>query len=60
MNAKTSAVTPAISLTYSHFKKKDRECFDCGSKWVAHEEKETDVAKAFECAYFAQALIQSV
>ncbi len=25
------------------FKEKDRICFDCGSKWKAHEEKETDV-----------------
>jgi uncharacterized LabA/DUF88 family protein len=27
-----------------HFKKKDRQCFACKSKWVAHEEKETDVS----------------
>jgi hypothetical protein len=27
-----------------HFKKKSRECFNCKSKWTAHEEKETDVS----------------
>ncbi len=25
------------------FKEKDRECFGCGDKWTAHEEKQTDV-----------------
>jgi uncharacterized LabA/DUF88 family protein len=27
-----------------HFKNKDRKCFACGTEWVAHEEKETDVS----------------
>ena len=27
-----------------HFKRKDRQCFTCSTKWVAHEEKETDVS----------------
>jgi uncharacterized LabA/DUF88 family protein len=26
-----------------HFKQKDRRCHQCGARWVAHEEKETDV-----------------
>jgi uncharacterized LabA/DUF88 family protein len=33
-----------IACVMGHFKKKDRQCFECGSKWVAHEEKETDVS----------------
>lgn len=32
-----------VSCVMGHFKNKDRSCFNCGSKWVAHEEKETDV-----------------
>ncbi len=26
-----------------HFKEKDRECKNCHRRWIAHEEKETDV-----------------
>jgi hypothetical protein len=33
-----------IACVMGHFKKKDRECFNCGSKWIGHEEKETDVS----------------
>jgi uncharacterized LabA/DUF88 family protein len=33
-----------IVCVMGHFKKKDRQCFECGTKWVAHEEKETDVS----------------
>jgi uncharacterized LabA/DUF88 family protein len=32
-------VTPVMG----RFKEKDRECRSCGMKWLAHEEKETDV-----------------
>lgn len=32
-------VTPVMG----HFKNKHRKCNDCGSTWVAHEEKESDV-----------------
>jgi len=32
-------VTPVMG----HFKERDRICRQCGSRWVAHEEKETDV-----------------
>jgi hypothetical protein len=34
----------AVVCVMGHFKKKDRQCFGCGSKWVGHEEKETDVS----------------
>src|SRR5262245_63185272 len=27
-----------------HFKNKDRECRNCNARWIAHEEKETDVS----------------
>jgi uncharacterized LabA/DUF88 family protein len=33
-----------VVCVMGHFKKKDRQCFHCGSKWVGHEEKETDVS----------------
>lgn len=33
-----------VVCVMGHFKKKDRECFKCKSKWVGHEEKETDVS----------------
>jgi hypothetical protein len=26
-----------------HFKRKPRRCNECGARWIAHEEKETDV-----------------
>ena len=32
-----------VQAIMSQFKEKDRGCKDCGSRWVAHEEKETDV-----------------
>lgn len=32
-------VTPVMG----RFKEKDRHCFNCGSRWKDHEEKETDV-----------------
>jgi uncharacterized LabA/DUF88 family protein len=35
-----TGVTPILG----HFKNKDRKCFKCGTTWVAHEEKETDVS----------------
>ena len=34
-----AGVTPAMG----RFKEKDRHCFNCGSRWKDHEEKETDV-----------------
>jgi uncharacterized LabA/DUF88 family protein len=33
-----------VIAVMGHFKNKDRECFACKAKWVAHEEKETDVS----------------
>jgi hypothetical protein len=33
-----------VTCVLGHFKIKDRECKTCGSKWKAHEEKETDVS----------------
>jgi uncharacterized LabA/DUF88 family protein len=36
---KATGTTPIMG----HFKSKDRSCRSCGAKWVAHEEKETDV-----------------
>lgn len=36
---KATGSTPVMG----HFKEKNRECKSCGAKWVAHEEKETDV-----------------
>jgi NYN domain len=33
-----------VNCILGHFKRKDRTCFACGAKWVAHEEKETDVS----------------
>lgn len=32
-----------VDAIMGNFKQKDRLCFNCGSKWKAHEEKETDV-----------------
>ena len=32
-----------IETNMASFKKKSRGCFNCGAKWLAHEEKETDV-----------------
>lgn len=32
-----------VKCLMGHFKRKDRECKSCGAKWIAHEEKETDV-----------------
>jgi uncharacterized LabA/DUF88 family protein len=33
-----------VNCVLGHFKRKDRACFACGARWVAHEEKETDVS----------------
>src|SRR5215211_2740463 len=33
-----------VICVMGHFKNKDRGCHNCGHKWVAHEEKETDVS----------------
>jgi uncharacterized LabA/DUF88 family protein len=33
-----------VNCVLGHFKKKDRVCFSCGARWLAHEEKETDVS----------------
>ena len=33
-----------VFAVMGHFKNKDRECHKCGAKWIAHEEKETDVS----------------
>jgi hypothetical protein len=33
-----------VNCVLGHFKRKDRRCHKCGAKWVAHEEKETDVS----------------
>jgi NYN domain len=35
-----------VNCILGHFKRKDRVCFACKAKWVAHEEKETDVSIA--------------
>ena len=32
-----------VDVVLGHFKKKDKQCRVCGSRWRAHEEKETDV-----------------
>lgn len=37
-------VATGVICIMGHFKKKSRECFQCHSTWVAHEEKETDVS----------------
>lgn len=50
-----------VQTIMGHFKEKDRGCRSCGARWVAHEEKETDVnialhllneayKDAFDCA----------
>lgn len=36
---KANGVTPILG----QFKVKDRQCKNCGHKWIGHEEKETDV-----------------
>jgi hypothetical protein len=33
-----------VDCVMGHFKVKDRHCKSCGSRWHAHEEKETDVS----------------
>lgn len=33
-----------VEVVVSNFKKKSRGCHSCGARWIAHEEKETDVA----------------
>lgn len=33
-----------VECIVGHFKEKHRRCASCGATWVAHEEKETDVA----------------
>ncbi len=37
-----------VSCVIGHFKQKDRTCRKCGTTWIAHEEKETDVAIAVQ------------
>jgi uncharacterized LabA/DUF88 family protein len=42
-----AALTHAgVTCVIGHFKQKERECLNCRHTWVAHEEKETDVAIA--------------
>ena len=33
----------SVSLHFGHYLEKPRQCHSCGSKWVSHEEKMTDV-----------------
>jgi uncharacterized LabA/DUF88 family protein len=35
-----------VNCVLAHFKEKPRQCGRCGAQWIAHEEKETDVAIA--------------
>jgi uncharacterized LabA/DUF88 family protein len=35
-----------VTCVVGHFKEKHRKCLKCGAAWIAHEEKETDVAIA--------------
>jgi uncharacterized LabA/DUF88 family protein len=35
-----------VTCIVGHFKEKHRKCNQCGATWIAHEEKETDVAIA--------------
>lgn len=44
-----TGVTPVMG----NFKKKSKKCLECGSTWVSHEEKETDVNLALELLDFA-------
>jgi uncharacterized LabA/DUF88 family protein len=45
----TSALeSVGVTLTMGKFKEKRRECNSCGARWVAHEEKESDVNFAVE------------
>src|SRR6185312_1395180 len=37
-----------VECYIGHFKEKHRYCARCGARWIAHEEKETDVAIAVE------------
>jgi hypothetical protein len=37
-----------VTCYIGHFKEKHRHCAKCGARWIAHEEKETDVAIAVE------------
>jgi hypothetical protein len=37
-----------VECYIGHFKEKHRRCAKCGATWIAHEEKETDVAIAVE------------
>ncbi|MGJ3262050.1 MAG: NYN domain-containing protein [Salinarimonas sp.] len=37
-----------VTCILGHFKEKQRSCRRCGSTWLAHEEKETDVAIAVQ------------
>jgi hypothetical protein len=32
-----------VETNMAGFKKKSRSCFNCGARWLGHEEKETDV-----------------
>lgn len=64
--AYTSALrATGVETVMGCFKEKDRKCKSCGDEWVAHEEKESDVAlgahvvfHAFENSY-DQALVVS-
>lgn len=35
--------TANVKVILGNFKRKDHSCNNCGSEWIAHEEKETDV-----------------
>lgn len=37
-----------VEVVLSQFKEKHRKCHSCGSNWVSHEEKETDVSIGVE------------
>ena len=39
----TAQVAVGVTPIMGHFKEKDRMCRKCGTRWKAHEEKETDV-----------------
>ncbi len=40
--------TSNVKVVLGKFKKKDRKCKDCGVKYIAHEEKQTDVNIALQ------------
>lgn len=42
-----------VKIILGNFKKKDRGCKNCGSKWVGHEEKESDVNLAIHLLHQA-------